>query len=229
MSNEKDEPFLSRWSRRKRSGAARPDASPQSDGPANTSVAATAEPPFDLTKLPKLEDLTPSSDFAQFLQKGVPEELKRLALRKAWSLDPAIRDFVEVAENQYDWNIPGGVPGFGEIAPGTDLKSLLLQATGQLPDPIAAPTTASNPAQSEAVISAPSDEPLRTFEDQPAAASSQFADHPSPPSDQHPGHEPSAAMPPIAAPASSPNSGQATPAPVKRRRHGSALPPYGEG
>ena len=134
------EGFLSRWSRLKRgedqplpATGKTPVLEPEPAG-ANTPVSAEVVPSLiDLTKLPRLDELTSNSDFAAFLQKGVPEELKRLALRKAWSLDPAIRDFVEVAENQYDWNTPGGVPGFGEIAPGTDMKALLAQAIGDMP------------------------------------------------------------------------------------------------
>lgn len=135
MSTDRDESFLARWSRRKRSGE--PDADAKLDVQAKAGDAkpeAATEPAFDIAKLPRIEDLTPASDFAQFLQKGVPDDLKRLALRRAWSLDPAIRDFVEVAENQYDWNVVGGVPGFGDLDAGTDLKALLLQATGQLPE-----------------------------------------------------------------------------------------------
>ena len=132
------EGFLARWSRLKRGDepltALAQDATDPVPAPADAQLPATDLPSLaDLTKLPRLEDLTASSDFAAFLQKGVPEQLQRLALRKAWSTDPAIRDFVEVAENQYDWNAVGGVPGFGEIAAGTDMKALLAQAIGEIP------------------------------------------------------------------------------------------------
>ena len=90
------------------------------------------EPVFDPATLPKVEDLTATSDITAFLRKGVPEELKRLALRRVWTLDPQIRDFIEVAENQYDWNAADGVPGFGALPEGTDLQALLAQATGQV-------------------------------------------------------------------------------------------------
>jgi hypothetical protein len=37
-----------------------------------------------------------------------------------WSLDPKIRDFVgDAREYAYDWNAPGGVPGYGPL-PTTD-------------------------------------------------------------------------------------------------------------
>lgn len=137
-SDNTDESFLSRWSRRKRGDEQnRPDASrgqkePSEPGSSTEVEDDAAVDKVDLATLPKIEDLLPSSDISAFLQKGVPEELRRLALRKAWSLDPQIRDFIEVAENQYDWNKPDGVPGFGPLDPGTDIEALLKQATGQL-------------------------------------------------------------------------------------------------
>lgn len=125
-----DEPFLARWSRRKR------QSSEQEPTPLEPHAAPAPAPDahtIDLAALPKLEDLTASSDLAVFLQKGVPDLLKQQAMRRMWSLDPTIRDFVEMAENQYDWNAPGGVPGFGVLDPGTDVASLLDQALGRWP------------------------------------------------------------------------------------------------
>jgi hypothetical protein len=51
------------------------------------------------------------------LRKGVPADLTRAALRRAWASDPAIRDFIGIAENQWDFNDPNGIPGFGPLAP----------------------------------------------------------------------------------------------------------------
>jgi hypothetical protein len=31
-------------------------------------------------------------------------------------VDPKIRDFIEVAENQWDFTTPGSIPGFGEVS-----------------------------------------------------------------------------------------------------------------
>lgn len=147
------EGFLSRWSRRKqqvgRAAAAEPvqpvpapaagrEPVPPGTGPRApipASAPADSEPDIDLSKLPSLDELTADTDFTQFLARGVPEELRTAALRRAWTLDPKIRDFVEVAENQWDFNAPDGVPGFGALAPGTDLDSLLAQATGRSPAP----------------------------------------------------------------------------------------------
>jgi Protein of unknown function (DUF3306) len=127
MSNDRDsEPFLSRWSRQKQQQAKQPEAK-QSAVPAKPDEP---EPEIDLSKLTKVEDLTAESDITQFLQKGVPDALQKLALRKMWSLDPQIRDFVEVAENQWDFNMPGGIHGlFEELADGTDTSVWMAQAT----------------------------------------------------------------------------------------------------
>ena len=51
--------------------------------------------------------------FRAFLQRGVPASLTRAALRRAWSADPAIRDFVGLSENSWDFNNPDSIPGFG--------------------------------------------------------------------------------------------------------------------
>jgi hypothetical protein len=50
-----------------------------------------------------------------FLAAGVPADLTRAALRRAWSADPSIRDFIGLSENSWDFNAPHGVPGFGAL------------------------------------------------------------------------------------------------------------------
>jgi hypothetical protein len=128
MSNDNnDETFLSRWSRQKR------QEKPKATSPAAEPKAAEAAPDVDVSQLPNVEELTAESDITAFLQKGVPEALKKLALRRMWSLDPAIRDFVEVAENQWDFNAPGGIHGlYEDLAEGTDVSVWMAQATQSL-------------------------------------------------------------------------------------------------
>jgi hypothetical protein len=132
-----EEGFLSRWSRRKRAAeSGLPEAGPAP--PATAAPASPAEPPpppapaepaFDLASLPSIESLTAESDFAAFLRKEVPEALRRAALRKAWALDPAIRDFVGPADYAWDFNAPDGVPGFALDLKG-DIAKMLAQAMG---------------------------------------------------------------------------------------------------
>lgn len=144
--------FLARWSQRKREvkraelernadAAVDADAAKDvaSDGkplpPAEAASAdAQAEQPFDLESLPKLDELTASTDIRGYLQKGVPEDLRNAALRKVWALDPMIRDYVSPAlDYAYNWNVPGGVPGNGELAPGTDIASMVARVFGSDP------------------------------------------------------------------------------------------------
>jgi hypothetical protein len=68
-----------------------------------------------------------------FLRPGVPADLTRAALRRAWAADPAIRDFVGLAENAWDFNAPGGVPGFEPLRAVDDALRLAAQLTGATP------------------------------------------------------------------------------------------------
>jgi hypothetical protein len=119
-----DEDFLSRWSRRKRdvqAGNATKPSPPSDDRPSRQpglpAAAGRTAPPeeFDLSSLPPLETITATTDITAFLRKGVPLELSRAALRRAWAADPAIRDFVGLAENAWDFNDPNAMPGFGPL------------------------------------------------------------------------------------------------------------------
>jgi hypothetical protein len=134
-----EEGFLSRWSRRKRAiEAGRPVTEPQAEAtpevPPPAPLPAPEEPPFDITTLPTIDSLTAASDFTAFLRKEVPAALQRAALRRAWSLDPAIRDFVGPADYAWDYNAPDGVPGASLDLVG-DLRERLAQVFG--PEPAA--------------------------------------------------------------------------------------------
>lgn len=108
-----DEGPLARWSRRKQAARV-PEAAPSPPEPeAPPAIVEETLPP---ETLPSLDDLAVGSDLAAFLRKGVPEALKRAALRKMWSLDPAIRDHIGLSENAWDFNDPASIPGFGPTA-----------------------------------------------------------------------------------------------------------------
>jgi hypothetical protein len=129
---DQDKGFLARWSQRKQQAKPPDRETPVADAnvPA-PSAEGDAEPEFDLSSLPKLEDVTETTDITAFLRKGVPEHLRNAALRKSWALDPAIRNYVNPAlEYAYDWNTPGGVPGSGEIGAGVDVARLVSQIMG---------------------------------------------------------------------------------------------------
>src|ERR1700681_1567873 len=131
--SDKDKNFLARWSQRKRE-AKRPDREApvaEANVPPGPATEEDAAPEFDLSSLPKLEDVTETTDITAFLRKGVPEHLRNAALRKSWALDPAIRNYVNPAlEYAYDWNTPGGVPGSSEIGAGMDVARLVSRIMG---------------------------------------------------------------------------------------------------
>jgi hypothetical protein len=68
-------------------------------------TAAEADQAFK-TVLPPIESIGAESDIRCFLAPGVPAELTRAALRRAWVVDPAIRDFVGLSENSWDFDRP---------------------------------------------------------------------------------------------------------------------------
>jgi hypothetical protein len=137
------EGFVSRWSRLKRQPAKLRRGEPEDDAPPSSVAAREAEAgrqateeqsqqAFDTTRLPSIESITLHTDVRAFLQSGVPEELKRSALRRAWAADPAIRDFIGIAENQWDFTDPNGIPGFGPLRDNDSVPALLAQALGGL-------------------------------------------------------------------------------------------------
>ncbi|WP_454648933.1 DUF3306 domain-containing protein [Bradyrhizobium liaoningense] len=109
-----EEEFLARWSRRKRESQAEP-AKPAAAQPTPPSEAKDDEAEFDLSSLPSIDEINAATDITAFLGKGIPRELSRAALRRAWTSDPAIRDFVGLAENAWDFNDPTAMPGFGPL------------------------------------------------------------------------------------------------------------------
>jgi hypothetical protein len=117
-----EEQFLARWSRRKseaRAATAAPEAvepgEAQPTSPPAVIEASDADPEIDLSTLPPIDSITAATDITAFLRKGIPQELTRAALRRAWTADPAIRDFVGLAENAWDFNDPAAMPGFGPL------------------------------------------------------------------------------------------------------------------
>jgi uncharacterized protein DUF3306 len=124
-----DESFLTRWSRRKRNVAAQADAE-KNPPPSAAEIAKTVSPTTGGTPtpipLPPIGSIASGSDITAFLAPGVPLELTRAALRRAWTTDPAIRDFIGLSENAWDFNAPDGVPGFGSLDL-QDVRRLLAQ------------------------------------------------------------------------------------------------------
>jgi len=138
-----EEDFLKRWSRRKREVAeAEKPAAPTietsaiakagEDNVAAQGGTAKSEPEFDPATLPPLESINAVTDITAFLRAGVPADLTRAALRRAWTADPAIRDFVGLAENAWDFTDPNAMPGFGPLEATEDVRRMIAQVVEQI-------------------------------------------------------------------------------------------------
>jgi hypothetical protein len=151
--------FLSRWSRRKRESVAQPEKAgggeestnqvrgreTDSDTPVS-GLAAPSVPEFDVGSLPPIESIGADTDISAFMRKGVPAALRNAALRRAWSADPAIRDFMGPTENYWDAAGPDGVPGFGDLDPSLDVKRLVSELFGEVAPERAKPASVSAPS-----------------------------------------------------------------------------------
>ena len=123
------EDFLKRWSRRKREAveAGTPEAAiePPRDEKVEDEQRATPVLQndgavadlggFDPANLPSVDSIGADTDIRDFLRPGVPPDLTREALRRAWSSDPSIRDYIGPVENGWDFNDPNTILGFGTI------------------------------------------------------------------------------------------------------------------
>jgi Protein of unknown function (DUF3306) len=157
-----DDEFLARWSRRKREARAgnpppQPPEPVQARGPPPGLAENSANQDVDLSTLPPIESIDASTDITAFLRKGIPGELSRAALRRAWAADPAIRDFVGLAENAWDFNDPNAMPGFGPLDYSAEQIDALVgrivggvrQATERLANSVAKAEEAKQPMASE--------------------------------------------------------------------------------
>src|SRR5438067_13715483 len=148
-----DEEFLARWSRRKREARTSLDAEPptpptEASDPAQSGTAENStDAEVDLSSLPSIESITGRTDITGFLRKGIPPELSREALRRAWASDSAIRDFVGLAENAWDFNDPNAMPGFGPLdcseAQLSELIERVIGGVSQAAESLANPPTES--------------------------------------------------------------------------------------
>src|SRR6516162_1713302 len=156
-----DEQFLARWSRRKQEAKAdHAERAPEKGAEAHESEPsnrAAAEPVVyeaELSNLPPIESIDANTNITAFLRKGIPQEVSRAALRRAWSADPAIRDFVGLAENAWDFNDPNAMSGFGPLDYSAEqVDALVRRITGGMAPatesfPIPPADTAEDPVQS---------------------------------------------------------------------------------
>jgi hypothetical protein len=133
--SEQENPLL-RWARLKQAAK---DAEAIDTASAGSEASAVPEAPFDPASLPSIEEIAADTDIIAFLRAGVPAELTLAALRRAWTSDPAIRDFIGIAENQWDFNDPNAIPGFGPLAPTESGVDILAQISSRLKLPALKP------------------------------------------------------------------------------------------
>ena len=137
--------FLSRWSRRKQeagegkekekneTGEPLAAPAPENQQAKPAAPGAAPSPEFDVESLPPIESISAETDITAFMRTGVSETLKHAALRRAWSSDPAIRNFVGLNENFWDAAGPDGIPGFGDLDPNLDVRRMVSELFGEAP------------------------------------------------------------------------------------------------
>lgn len=192
------ENIIRRWARLKQASKAERAPDSALDGVVETATPTDA--PFDLASLPSIESIAADTDIVAFLRAGVPAELARAALRRAWASDPAIRDFIGIAENQWDFNDPDAIPGFGPLTPMEDAADALAQISSRFGGVIAEVTSPGDAA------SAPSNQEPLTADTQLAVSTDRYLPREMLETTSEQGEN---RLPDV---------------PGKRRRHGGALP-----
>lgn len=129
------EGFARRWSRLKR------QPNPP-ENPPETPLVVQPEPGPPI-EIPPDAATIPIEDITAWLGRNIPEGWREIALRRMWSADLSIRDFIGPADYAWDWNTPGGAPGWGPMRAADDMVRLLARAIGEdlakPPDAIAEP------------------------------------------------------------------------------------------
>ena len=173
---DETERFLSRWSRLKRTGEQADPGPAATDLPAErvgTEARSAAEPP----DLPTIESLGTSSDFSVFMQQGVPEELRKLALRKLWRISPGEIDGLDDYDEDYALieMVLEKAPDVDQVAkdmPGGETEKTLAAEDGaahEVPRPPDGATETAQPTEAAEELAAdpapdegPPDEPDKT-------------------------------------------------------------------
>jgi hypothetical protein len=233
MSAGNDNVFA-RWSRRKQAARSNEAGEPEKDQLAPDAVAepadvdrveeqhATAEPEVaePAEPLPRVEGLTAQSDLSAFLRKGVPKMLKSAALRKMWSLDPVIRDYIGPSEYAWDFNKPGSMPGFGPLKAANEaVVDFLSTVSGGKPV-----DSARAAAASHAPENAPATTTVLAGED--ANAAPDGSEPVTPDNSLEPANSPSPATDTAETATNRDEAASAAESPLinRQRRHGGALP-----
>jgi hypothetical protein len=237
--------FLSRWARLKSEArkpapgepapdVADPAPSPDAAPPEDRVVEAAAEDGEagseltveEIADLPPVEELTSATDLTPFLRAGVPSLLRNAALRRMWTIDPAIRDYVgDACEYAYDWNIPGGAPGVGPLLPSDDVKAMARRIFEGPPRPAEAKDEPGE-RDGEALEAGAAAEDDPTSQAERGVPDDGEPDDPCPEITSSPAsiHDAAGEARPSLRTADGPAAGEPPVAPTSFRRHGGAIP-----
>lgn len=107
----KNEGFLSRWSRRKREpDEAEPAMEVAPDNDAPVIEADTPDPEAEENRIAAeaidIDSLVQGDDFSLFLKRGVPELLRKQALRKLWRTNPVFANLDGLNDYDEDYRNP---------------------------------------------------------------------------------------------------------------------------
>ncbi len=123
MAEPDDDDFLSRWSRRKQ--GEHPEQVPDEPSGEDSPEEDEGDPEV-VAQLPDIAGMDDTSDFSVFLKAGVPEVLRRQALRKLWRVNPVLANLDGL--NDYD----GDYTQMGALGEG--LKTLYKIGKGFVTD-----------------------------------------------------------------------------------------------
>ncbi len=148
---EEDDPgegFLSRWSRRKRQVEIEPPEPQERSEAGDIEPAGEAEPEavdeeLEANRLAAeaidIDSLGKDDDFTVFLKRGVPELLRRTALRKMWRTDPVFANVDGLNDYDQDFRNPAHsvYKSLWQVGRGflTQGEQQLQQASGRLSQP----------------------------------------------------------------------------------------------
>lgn len=211
--------FISRWSRRKRATReedATPSAANRQPPPSEAVVVAPPEPGASaadaVADLPDVETLDESSDFTAFLREGVPDGLRRQALRRLWRLNPVFANVDGL--NDYDEDFTNAAT----VVEG--LKSAYRAGRGFV-DEAAEGDAPAEPTGPQAAAASRGTEPAPARDEEPAAKAAEQAAEAPPPEGPEESDSEVAATGPRSAPSRA--AGPAKPAarrPARQRRWG---------
>ncbi len=130
--NEKRETSLSRWARLKKEHRTLESSEPplEENPTENAVVEAESTEAVSETDLPDIETLDAQSDYSVFLHHDVPDEIRKLALRKLWASDPIFANIDGL--NDYDEDFSSIIPLAKEVV--REIQQIMAKNREQPPE-----------------------------------------------------------------------------------------------